>query len=626
MSHDQLTNQKNRTDPLWRVPAVFCVTLLVSFTHSVSAQVASPGTLDPSFGSAGARVVAQSSISAGGEFRAIKRQPDGKIVAAGLAANSSGSSVFGMIARFTPTGALDTDFGTGGIVNLPPPGAATQATVNDIAITPDGKIVFTGEALVPAGYSVFLVGRLLANGALDTDFASTGQTLRNLFSQNQGGVAVGVQSDGKIPVTGYYTTAGGVRGVSRYRYNVDGSVDSTFQSSNNTYSGGYITPSALLIRSDDQLVIAAEYLSPASSNAYQNVIYNYSPNGVPESPPGYAFPTTPTDNEQVQAIGVTAAGQILSTGTANVGGEAVAIARRHLVNGQLTNSFSNGAYTGPDGGTIGVALPGGTTAGAAGRGIHEFANGDLVMTGFVRFGTASESWFTSRISATGTVPTGGYTAKVMEIKPNNQNGLALASTLAHDGNVVLAGYLTDAGSGRGYPAIAKVAVNAVTANDSEVVEYFSPSLVKYFMSARLNEKQLLDQPNAAGLARTGVTFKAYTPAANTGKAVCRFFASLAGQFSTHFYLTETADITAVSAQPWATNESIDMYFTAPVIIGTTRTCPAGTHNIWRVFKQKANPAATGTDPNHRYVRTAAELATMASNGYTDEGIVFCGRL
>ena len=69
-----------------------------------------------------------------------------------------------------------------------------------------------------------------------------------------------------------------------------------------------------------------------------------------------------------------------------------------------------------------------------------------------------------------------------------------------------------------------------------------------------------------------------------------------------------------------------MYFTTLTVVGSNRTCPTDTHNIWRVSKQKANPAATGTDPNHRYVRTAAALADMVSKCYVDEGIVFCGRL
>ena len=70
-----------------------------------------------------------------------------------------------------------------------------------------------------------------------------------------------------------------------------------------------------------------------------------------------------------------------------------------------------------------------------------------------------------------------------------------------------------------------------------------------------------------------------------------------------------------------------MYFVTPTTGGgANRTCPTGTHNIWRVFKQKANPAATGNDPNHRYVRTSAALADRIGKGYVDEGIVFCGRL
>src|SRR5262249_33282641 len=69
---------------------------------------------------------------------AVAIQPaDGKILAAG----SNGLAGEGSIAlvRYTPAGALDTGFGTGGIVKTPIPSVASLATA--VAVQPDGKIL-----------------------------------------------------------------------------------------------------------------------------------------------------------------------------------------------------------------------------------------------------------------------------------------------------------------------------------------------------------------------------------------------------------------------------------------------------------------------------------------------------
>ena len=475
-----------------------------------------------------------------------------------------------------------------------------------------------------------LIGRLNANGALDTTFGGTGQVLRSVLANvNASGRAIGVQSDGRVVVAGTYAASDGGTGSATYRYTNAGISDSTFAGATVSISGaGYRIPNALVVRADDRIVVGGREWVPNTSGPYPYFSYlrGYAPDGAPDSALNAAFPAQQQD-DQISALNVDASGRLLAAGVVNSDSGALAAARRFNPASPLVDqTFKNATVLGVVAGYRGVVLEGSNNTNAVGTGIHELANGDVLMSGFVRANSASVSWFTSRISTLGVVPTGGYASNAMEIKPNNQNGLALASTLAHDGNVVLAGFLTDTSNGKDYPAIAKVAVSGTSTNDAEVVEYYSPTLVKYFMTARLNEKQVLDQPNAAGLARTGVTFNAYATSAGVGKAVRRIFASQAGQFSTHFYLTEAADIAAVKAQPWANDEGVDMYFPTPTGDVSNRVCPTGTHNIWRTFKQKANAAATTTDPNHRYVRTSAALADMIRKGYVDEGVAFCGRL
>ena len=76
----------------------------------VPAAQATPGALDPSFGTGG--IVTTVFGPSYDYTNALVRQPDGKLVAAG--ASDNGSNEDFALARYNPDGSLDTSFGTGG--------------------------------------------------------------------------------------------------------------------------------------------------------------------------------------------------------------------------------------------------------------------------------------------------------------------------------------------------------------------------------------------------------------------------------------------------------------------------------------------------------------------------------
>ncbi len=618
------------------ITLVFLVFITLFSSTPLKAQALAPGMLDPSFGTAGAKLLTLAQAPGGGEFRAIRTQPDAKIIAGGWVWNAGVTVATGVIARFTQTGDLDAGFGVNGLVTLPFPGGIVHFALYDIALAPDGKIVFSGEAIRSSGDTAFLTGRLNANGSLDTSFGGSGQVVSNASaSTNDGARAVAVQSDGRVIVTGFYTNSETKWSGLVFRFNVNGTVDTSFANGTGaivlTEPGGNVVPSTIVLRSDDRIVMGGWLQGAGMTASLRQLLLGYTANGVFDGV-GSISDISASASDQIEAVGLDATERIIAAGYGSVGGSSVALARRFTSGGVADGTFTNGSIPS----FAGVALTGATNQDGFGKGIHALPNGDVLMTGHVRGGGATESWFSARMSLVGASPAGGYTAAAVEVKPNNQYGRVRGSTLTHDSAVVLAGYLTDPVSNRAYPAIAKIGPNGQTGAEVEVVEYFSPTLVKYFMTSRILEKKVLDQPNPAGLARTGVTFKAaasgfFGGSATGAKPVRRFFAFQAGTFSTHFYLTEAADIAAISAQPWATDELIAMYLPTPDVFnivgrGEVRACPTGTHNIWRVFKQKANPAAAGIDPNHRYVRTDAARLDMLARGYVDEGITFCGLL
>src|SRR5689334_18542094 len=157
-----------------------------------AAAASTPGSLDPAFGNGGI------ALTPGGGVTDAIRQSNGDIVV------STGSGV----ARFLPTGKLDTTFGTGGTASA---GFTGGEGGTGVALQPDGKIIWVGSqgnpSFPPGGTFSFAVARFNANGTLDTSFGTGGQASVEFFAPPMQGAqefagAVLVQPDGKILVAG----------------------------------------------------------------------------------------------------------------------------------------------------------------------------------------------------------------------------------------------------------------------------------------------------------------------------------------------------------------------------------------------------------------------------------------
>jgi uncharacterized delta-60 repeat protein len=94
-------------------------------------------------------------------------QSDGKIVLTSEELSYQANSF--KVIRFTNTGALDTTFASGGMLNL------TQVSVPSAELLPDGKLLLTGEDA--SDNAVFRVVRLTASGDIDNTFGTVADGL-----------------------------------------------------------------------------------------------------------------------------------------------------------------------------------------------------------------------------------------------------------------------------------------------------------------------------------------------------------------------------------------------------------------------------------------------------------------
>jgi uncharacterized delta-60 repeat protein len=181
------------------------------------------GTLDTSFAGNGKVVTAMGSY--GDYASAVAIQTDGKIVVAGTCYTSTKPRI--CVARYTPSGALDTTFSGDGKVFTS--FTAGDDVASSVVLQPDGKIVVAGSCLISTipAYDAFCAVRYLANGDLDTSFSGDGKVTTSIGSGNDYAGDVALQSDGKIVIVGNCDDAGSSR-FCVVRYNTDGTLDTTF--------------------------------------------------------------------------------------------------------------------------------------------------------------------------------------------------------------------------------------------------------------------------------------------------------------------------------------------------------------------------------------------------------------
>jgi uncharacterized delta-60 repeat protein len=160
------------------------------------------GSLDTDFNGTG---IVTTTISNGSDRgHGIAIQPDGKILVAGPTYPFTNSTF--ALARYTITGSLDTTFNGTGIVTTPI--GSNDDYAHSMALQPNGKIVVAGfQYTVPVVDETFAVVRYNSDGSLDATFNSTG-IITTAINNRALGFSAAIQPDGNIVVAGASGTGG----------------------------------------------------------------------------------------------------------------------------------------------------------------------------------------------------------------------------------------------------------------------------------------------------------------------------------------------------------------------------------------------------------------------------------
>lgn len=262
------------------------------------ARLQANGKPDLTFGTSG--IVTTSFSPQSGQILGLALQPDGKILAAGMASSFSGTSADIALARYRPDGSLDPDFDADGkvLTDVSPADFASS-----VFVLPDGKILVVGsiashiallryfpdggldtsfgdngkkidassvapkDALLQAGGTLLIAGALAGDFALarydlagnpDSSFGSGGTVVTDFAASSDFGRSVAVQPNGKIVVAGDSSAGGGFGNFALARYNPDGTLDTSFSFDGKTltdFNGGSDVAEAVAIAADGKIVV-----------------------------------------------------------------------------------------------------------------------------------------------------------------------------------------------------------------------------------------------------------------------------------------------------------------------------------------------------------------------------------
>jgi uncharacterized delta-60 repeat protein len=241
--------------------------LAVAAVTLVAGAAAAPGDLDPSFSSDG---IVRTDLGGADRAFGVAVQPDGKIVAAGCSGRDGncfffdGSGADFALARYNVDGSRDAGFGSRGKV-LTDLGGDDGAF--GVAVQSDNKIVAAGGSS-----GDFAVVRYNVDGSLDPTFGSGGIVLTEFGGRD---VAYGVvlQADGKIVAAG---DGGDHDAIALARYNVDGSLDSSFGSGGKvltTFDESFVDAFAVVLQPDGRIVTAGRICTPCGPTEWLLVRY-----------------------------------------------------------------------------------------------------------------------------------------------------------------------------------------------------------------------------------------------------------------------------------------------------------------------------------------------------------------
>lgn len=227
------------------------------------------------------------------------------------------------VSRYDAAGNTDFSFGTSGIARFSL--GSTSAVFTDIKILGDGKIALSAAALDQGSY-IFAAARLLANGAIDTGFNTTGYRTVRVGTTTTGLTSytnkLAVDASGNFYLAGYaQTTLNGTYNLAVVKLTNSGQFDTAWNGSGTvvlSISGNNSSGNAILIAPNGNVLLGVK--------AYQGssivpTLVRFTPAGVLDASfgsNGIAQQVVPGESPAIYDMAFQPNGQLVTTGSASL--------------------------------------------------------------------------------------------------------------------------------------------------------------------------------------------------------------------------------------------------------------------------------------------------------------------
>ena len=228
-------------------------------------------------------------FDSGVNVNAILKQPDGKLLIAGSFANVGGFSRRGLV-RLNPDFSLDRSFDIG----------AGSSSFSVLAIQSDGKILVGGSITFSNGFRSGIF-RLNTDGSLDTSFEINSTSISNIQT-------IIPLPNGKILITGSFSNIGEISFPGIALLSADGNLDESFNPGVITNSGSQFGINTAAVQPDGKILITGSFTSISGST--RNRIARLNADGTLD----LSFDTGIGPNAQINVILPLANGKILIGG------------------------------------------------------------------------------------------------------------------------------------------------------------------------------------------------------------------------------------------------------------------------------------------------------------------------
>jgi uncharacterized delta-60 repeat protein len=419
----------------------------------VVARLNPDGSLDAGFGSGGKEMIGFGTDSnfAGGSM-GVAVDSSGRVVVAGTIFNRSTSAITTAVGRLKADGTLDSSFGSGGdtTISINSPLFGSGYT-EGVAVDSSGRVDIVADGYLFNPSSHFVVTRLTADGMLDSNFGSGGETTIT-FGTHDRAAGVAIDSSGRIVVAGTTynfssTSTGPDFAVARLKD--DGTLDSNFGSSGETtvsFGTGftYDEAASLALDASGRVIVAGTTLGNVTSGRPEFAVARLSASGTLDGSFGnsgtttISFGTGPFTSDYAKSVAVDASGRVIVLGSTtsdvfgNVGGGVLEVAR-------LTSAGSLDAGWGTSGRVTTAVL--GPSVDQAANLVLTQPDGKIVVVG-TSFAQADTELSVARYNADGSLDSSFNGNGIARFGSGSGQFLTPTSvTVDASGRLLVAGYL-----------------------------------------------------------------------------------------------------------------------------------------------------------------------------------------